>query len=1008
MLRELFISRLFLRFSLAMAGMLALLGITLGVVSVGSVTRFGEFAAGESERALLDQAHDFYRRVTRERAARISTSLRAAETGAALLAERAGRLVGRAGHHALANVNPAETFAPLPGTGLIANTRSSLASAVFWGKPRLAGEDLRVMNALSHLDPLLTRVRGGVLAGRAAWVILKRGMARYSPNIGLAERMPAAGEFDLRTGPCYTATTPENDPEREARWLDVYQDSVGQGLTLTVAAPVHVNDAFEGSAGIDISLEAVARELDAVDDGLGILGGFGILVTDMGQIISLPPAKLSLFGLRKADVAARRPGEVFRHSLLESDNPQVAALAESMTRGMSGAAVLEHDGERYTVFHAPLELTGWGLGLVVPERAALAPVERTRSVLERTTSGIKTTAFGVTVLAILGATLFVLFFQARSLFTPLQRLLEGMRGVAAGDLSRRVSIDRDDELGELGLAFNSMAERLEEGTRTLRITEAKYRSIFENMAEGMFRITPGGVLLGANPALAAMFGYGSAEEMLGPGGRGRLDTLFRNRRELQEVIDDIAREGRVSGRRMRLVRSDGRELVTSLSARAEYDGGGAPLYYSGTITDLTDVVRKEEAERELRAAEAASLAKSQFLANMSHEIRTPLNAVIGAGDMLSRIEAGEDHARLVAILNSSAGMLMGLVEGILDISRIEAGHLKLECAPFDPSELVGSVCSVMGFEARRKGLEFSCTGGGSLPETLWGDQVRLRQVLINVVGNAVKFTRQGRVEFRTTCDTSGDEALLRFEVRDTGVGIPADMVDAVFNKFTQVNPGSSREFGGAGLGLAIAREFVERMGGRVFIESRLGQGTEVTFSVLMGIHAPAGAQAEIPAEAGEPAHGRRPYDPAHPARILLVEDNRSNQELIRLFLKDAYCDLTVGENGLAAVEAFEQGDFDLVLMDIQLPVMDGIEATQAIRAVETGRGRAPVPIIALTANAMAGDRIRCLRAGCTAYLAKPVRRPALLQELGRYLELFAPAAGTAAGRNPSGRIPDGA
>ncbi len=415
-----------------------------------------------------------------------------------------------------------------------------------------------------------------------------------------------------------------------------------------------------------------------------------------------------------------------------------------------------------------------------------------------------------------------------------------------------------------------------------------------------------------------------------------------------------------------------------LRERVEQILAGSPAEArSKAIYDIPTFFKRKQVEEQLRdalvRAEAANKAKSLFLANMSHEIRTPLNGVLGIASLLQRQELGDDQRKLVETIDESGKALLTILNDILDLSKIEAGMLAMSVSPCDVRAVLREVASVLFARVEEKGLEFSVEIDEALPPLLGGDCLRLRQVVLNLAGNAVKFTDQGGVILRASWDA--DPATLRVEVQDTGVGIAVGDVARLFEIFTQADSSSSRAHGGTGLGLSISRQLVQLMGGEIDVESEVGVGSTFWFAV------PA-----TPLEGTPPvqeALGRQQAKTFNGARVLVVEDNRINRLVAERLFAARGCRVSTVNDGEQAIQALAAEEFDLVFMDCQMPVMDGFEATRRIRDQEAGGLR--TPIVAMTASVMQGDSERCFAAGMDGFLGKPIDPTQIQAVLGRWL-----------------------
>jgi PAS domain S-box-containing protein len=474
-----------------------------------------------------------------------------------------------------------------------------------------------------------------------------------------------------------------------------------------------------------------------------------------------------------------------------------------------------------------------------------------------------------------------------------------------------------------------------------------------------------------NPAFEALTGYREVEVS------GRNITFLQGPRTDPEAIAELQRA--ISSQEeceltLLNYRKDGTTFWNHFQIAPVENDQEIVTHFVGVLTEVTDRVHNEQRLIEAQSlAESASRAKSEFLANMSHEIRTPMTAILGCADTLCRELSREEPRETAKTIRAQGQLLLGLLNDILDLSKIEAGKLEVQDELCNLLSLIADVRSLMDPQVKAKGLTLKTFFDSPIPKQVQTDPLRLRQVLLNLVSNAIKFTENGHVEIRVRCTPDSPQRQLAISVRDTGVGIPEDRLQAIFEAFTQVDPSPLRRAGGTGLGLAICQRLTSMLGGRISVESQVHQGS--TFTITLPV------QRDVPVEmySIEELTQRREQkestdliDIMVPARVLIAEDTPAIQFMLRRILESVVTSISLVENGEEAIAAVTRGTpefppFELILMDMQMPVMNGYDATARLRAMGYN-----LPIIALTAGAMAGDRERCLEAGCTDYLAKPV------------------------------------
>ncbi len=435
---------------------------------------------------------------------------------------------------------------------------------------------------------------------------------------------------------------------------------------------------------------------------------------------------------------------------------------------------------------------------------------------------------------------------------------------------------------------------------------------------------------------------------------------------------------------LRLADKDGRmlTLVANSSPVLGHDGK-----YRGVLTSFEDITELQQNRVELSEArdlaDAANRAKSDFLAHMSHEIRTPMNAILGFTEILQRGLAKDEKQRsdYLQTIQSSGQHLLTLINDILDLSKIESGKMELELDRHAPMDIVSQALSIFELKASEKGLSLSCKAKTWLPETVLVDAVRLRQVVINLVGNAIKFTERGSVRIEAGM-VDGTKPMLRIDIIDSGIGISAQAIEKIFDPFSQEDSSITRRFGGTGLGLSICRQLAELMGGNVTATSTQGKGSTFTITIdpgsLTGIAKISPQELERRSKAASVQQDSEIRLP--PCRVLVVDDGAANRQLVTVYLERAGAVVTSATNGLEACESVAKQEFDAVVMDVHMPVMDGVQATRRMRASGT-----TIPIIALTGNVMKDDEASCRAAGYTGFLAKPIRMNDLLSTVARLL-----------------------
>ena len=555
--------------------------------------------------------------------------------------------------------------------------------------------------------------------------------------------------------------------------------------------------------------------------------------------------------------------------------------------------------------------------------------------------------------------------------------LRDERGQVVGIMGINQDITRRKE-GEKALreAVHSMNHQLLSTLEGLRQSEEKYRAMYEHSLEGIYQVSLEGRMLNANPAMARILGYGSPDELVAEL-TDIQHQLYANPDERESFLTSALQHGSLR-REVELCRRDGERIWASINARVVFDEAGRPSLIEGFITDITEHKRAAAERQRREVAEAANRAKSTFLARMSHELRTPLNSIMGFAQLML-LEPGVSErslARLNAVFGSGQHLL-ALIDDVLDLAKIEAGRFELNPQDTSTQELLQLLTATGQVRTSEKNLAFMFMLPPDLPPHIRVDERRLRQVLLNLIGNAIKFTDQGHVALRVrVLEKHEGSARLRFEVEDTGIGIGEDKLEAIFQPFEQSGDVAHRS-AGTGLGLAISRQLVRVMGGELEVHSQLGRGSVFGFEVSVPV---VGAPVQRPAVARP-----LPVGYAGPKRsVLVVDDVAANRSLLRDLLLQMDFEVFEASDGSAALDAAQRVHPDLILIDSVMPVMTGPNAIVRLREQPEFN---KVPIISISASAFADDASRAMAAGANSFLTKPIDVNRLVAEIARHLHI---------------------
>ncbi len=720
-----------------------------------------------------------------------------------------------------------------------------------------------------------------------------------------------------------------------------------------------------------------------------VLGGAVSLLKDVtfGGIAGIKIGRtgyLYLFNTDRTMIIHPDKTRILKQDLPRGSNHLFDAAIENWFEG-SGETRSSKDVPGIATFKR-FRNTDWILAAHYPIKDAYAPIYKERWYI------VAYTAIGIAL-----CVLIILIVMRRNL-SPLSELASQAEeiGRTEGPFGA-VRVDTGGEIGALASSFNAMLERLGDREASLKKTMEELRKLHNAVehSSAVVVITDSkGDIEYVNPKFVEVTGYERSEVS------GKTPRILKSGEMAGEVYDALWATI-TSGEEWQGVfhnrKKSGDLYWAAASISPLKDSTGNITHFVGVQEDITPVkLFEQELKNAKEAAESANRAKSDFLASMSHEIRTPMNAIIGMAELLLEGPLDEEQRRYVTTLRNAGDNLLSIINDILDISKIEAGYLELHESVLDIRELVDAVCDTMALRVREKGIALDCRIAPDVPARLTGDAGRLRQVLLNLVGNAVKFTEEGRVTITVEREGSDDEeTVLAFSVSDTGIGIPEDKIPHIFEKFTQADSSTTRRYGGTGLGLTISRRLVELMGGRIWVTSAVGSGSTFFFTASL---APAADGPDNPAPEEDAAATPGVISETRPLAVLLVDDSDDNRLLIQSYLKKTPFKVDMARDGREAVDIFTTSSYDIVLMDIQMPVMDGYEATRQIRQWERSQGRRATPVLALTAYALEEEIRKSYEAGCNGHLTKPVSRSALIDAIRAHTKDISVAdEGSAAG-----------
>ncbi|WP_022660604.1 PAS domain S-box protein [Paucidesulfovibrio longus] len=817
------LSRLGTRFSLVLLGSILATAALVAFVSLDQINDLGQFSAEQNERNIRALARDGLTTLIAERARHYQSVFKQAESEARLIASGVGRVLDDREFYGAKNFNEKETIERHPVNGVFTNDYSSLASGTYWDSDAVTPKVIKEFNALSHVDPLLRHAKDSTAGSVAAWAITADGYSRYFPNVHHADFMPRPETYDFRDDICFTSAAPEHNPSKSLVWNEIYQDSMGQGLVVTVSMPAYGKDGrFLASTGIDISVQRLVRKVLA---GLGDTG-FSFLITGEGKLIAFPAGRLALFGLGRD--TQLMPGELLRHKLNDSSSIQVRQVAKRMLSEDEGIAPLVLDGEPYLLAFQRLPATNWRLGYVAAEDELLSSVHRTRQALDQARVDTTRSILMVTLLLLPVCFATTLFFFMRNLFSPVRRILDVIRRVARGDMDARVHLSQNDELSELAEAVNDMTDRLTEKQTFLARAESKYRTLFENATVGLYRSTPSGQLLSANKTMANMFGFTSpaqcVSEMVDLASQAYVNPLDRElfRRNVEQTDKPEPFE-------FQMRRVDGTIIWVESTAKTVRGTGGDVLFYEGSMIDITDRKRAEEYRKILsrELIRIQEFERRRVALDLHDNVAQDLSALKIAFETLFDDEGSlaprtqERATRCADILGKSIASVRNMAHD-------------LRPSGLDQIGLVQTLADYCRSYGATTGLRVDFSSAGMDNVRLEGDAgIHVFRILQEALNNVRKHSRADEVKVRLVA--SHPNVILRVEDNGEGFDPALRTTEALSEKR---------------MGLLGMRERADMLGGRFDLQSLPGKGTRLLVEFPL--------PGQPPANGGRNANGQQP------------------------------------------------------------------------------------------------------------------------------------------------------
>lgn len=788
-----------------------------------------------------------------------------------------------------------------------------------------------------------------------------------------------AGKFDPRAREWYKIAKEKQKPV----FSPTYKHFVMDDLTISAAYPIYDKDGvLQGVLGTHIILSKLNSYLkENIKDKMAIAY---IVEESSGELVA-NSREMPIF-------KTLADNKVKRIAIEEIDSEPIKEAYLNYKKGSNSNFIVKTENDKLHINITDYKKEGinWLIITAIPE--SQFTIEIAKSI--RISIVLSIIALIISIIIYMKSTAIIL--------RPIYNLIDTTERFSKGDLFQRARIFRNDEIGKLSKAFNKMAEELyilintleekvkertvelEKTNIALKESEGNIRLLLDSTAEGIYGIDMNGNCTFCNTSCLRLLGYKHQDELIGKNMHWQIHYKRSNGTALPldecRVFKTVIKGEGTHVEDEVIWRADGTCFPAEYFSYPQYRDGEV----IGAVVTFNDITERKLAQNEIikakEQAEAANISKSLFLASMSHEIRTPMNGIVGFLQLLENSKPNNEQQELIHTMKTSTDTLLAIINDILDISKIEAGKLELENIPFNIRSTIETAVMLFAVKANEKGLELNMLISPDIPESAIGDPTKIRQVISNLISNAVKFTDKGEVFIEACLNKQTDATIeLLFTIKDTGNGMNEQEIGKLFKPFTQADSSTTRKYGGTGLGLAICKSIVEMMDGEINVVSEKNIGTTFTFTVIMK----KAKDSEVPIPADYSIlEGKNDINYDSKLKILLVEDTKVNRMVFVKLLKIKGLSCDVAMNGEEAVRLCTDSNYDIIFMDCQMPVMDGYEATRQIRVAEGNRKH--TVIVAMTAYAMEGDAEKCLEAGMDAYLSKPINFVQVVKILQKY------------------------